>query len=298
MGKELTLQEIKNAHRRIVSGEITLREMAIEFNNMNKDSLRNQILKTVSNDEGKEFLDRLKYNQSNNSSIEVTAQIQANIKAYLKGKMTISEAAQNSNIDIETFRAKVFDAISKDSKLLEQYMKKGNNQRDYSTTNTKVIIINMLKNGLTQSDMARLTGIPARTISGWVNKLPEEDELRKIAKTVAYNTLQGIKITPVDLQIINSKLDTYLLENNINLDEIDTRTREEVRLEKLTAFLNHVYDLESQLNENGKKKYTRKQITEMLGKGNAAIRRAEKEIDVLKNIVAEQKKSANIKNKE
>ncbi len=299
MGKNLTLEEIKDAHRRIVSGELTLRKMAEEFNNMNKDELRKKILEVISDNERKVFLDRLKYNKDMNSSIETNAKIQANIKAYLNGKIAISDAAEECNIDIETFKGKVFKAISEESGLLEKYLQRGNNQRDYSTTNTKVIIINMLRNGLTQSGMAKKTGIPVRTISGWVNKLPEDDELRKMAKKAAYNVLHGIETTQYDIEITRRKLDRYIRENNIQLDEIDTRTKEEIKLEKLHAFLNHVYDLESQLDEKGKIKYTRKQITTILGKGSSAIRRAEKEVGVLEKIVAAQKQNNEIiKNKE
>ena len=46
-----------------------------------------------------------------------------------------------------------------------------------------------------------------------------------------------------------------------------------------------VMSLESKVDENGRKMYTRKQITKMLGRGNAAIRRAEREVESLKNIL-------------
>lgn len=297
MRENLTLEEIKDAHRRIVAGELSLSQMAAEFN-MNKDYLRKQIVSELSNNERAEFLNRLKYNRNMNSLIEINAKIQANIKEYLNGKKAISKAAQECNMDIETFRAKVFEAISKDSELLEKYLTKGNSQRDYSSTNTKVIIINMLKNGLTQTDMSKVTGIPARTISGWINKLPEDDELRKMAKDVAYDNIHRVKITQRDIEIRNKKIDKYIQDNNIKLDEIDTRTKEERKLEEVKAFLKEVYDLESQLDENGKKKYTRKQITEMLGKGNSAIRRAEREVIVLEKIVEAQKNPKTIKDKE
>ena len=283
---QISEERIEKHYLDIVTGKKTLTQAADE-EGISKDFLKKLITESIGNDESKKenFLKRLHFNKGNNSNKEIDEVIMTNIRLYLLGKITIQDASAICRLNEETFKNKVFEKISQSSVLLELYLRNGANKRDYSQLNTKLIIINMLKNDMSQSEMSRTLGIPGRTISGWVNKLPEEDELRKWAKEAAYRANCGVKLTQIELEYFNLKLDRYIEENDIKQQPIDTRSLEERELEKVEKFLEEVYRLESETNNAGKKKYTRKEIMKMLNVGNSAIRRAEIKRDNLKLII-------------
>lgn len=283
---QISEDRIEKHYLDIVTGKKTLTQAAGE-EGISKDFLKKLITESIGSDESKKenFLKRLHYNKGNNSNKEIDEVIMTNIRLYLLGKITIQDASAICGLNEETFKNKVFERLSQSSVLLELYLRNGANKRDYSQLNTKLIIINMLKNDMSQSEMSRQLGIPGRTISGWVNKLPEEDELRKWAKEAAYRANCGVKLSQTELEYFNLKLDRYIEENDIKQQPIDTRSLEERELEKVENFLEQVYGLESEINDSGKKKYTRKEIMKMLNVGNSAIRRAEIKRDNLKLII-------------
>ena len=208
------------------------------------------------------------------------------IRLFLSGKITIKDASRECNINEETFNRKVFNILSENPSLLEAYLRNGANKRDYSQVNTRLIIINMLRNDLSQSEIARQLEIPNRTICGWIEKLPEDDELKKLAKESTYRVKHAITLTEEQLELLNNRLDEYIEENNIVQQPLDTRSLEERELEKINKFLEKIYKLEAEETEQGKKKYTRKQIMDMLGVGYSAIRRAEIKREKLKLIIS------------
>ena len=190
----------------------------------------------------------------------------------------------------ETFKDKIFEAIENDSELLSLYLKNGDRPKDYSQVNTKLVIINMLKNDMSQTKMAHFLGMPVRTLSNWVNRLPEEDKLKRWAKESVYRTRRGIVLSDEAKEQLIIKLEQYIEENDIRSIPLDTRSIEERELEKVLDFLKTVYELERQTDEKGRKKYTRKEISKLLKVGNSAIRRAEIKRDKLELIVREKNK--------
>ena len=275
MAKELTNQQIEDYYNQILERKITLKKAA-KKEGISSDYLKKLINEHLNSEDEKEsFQQRLYNNKYKNTYINETPNLIYNIKEYLINKKTIKEASKDCNMNEETFKSKVFEELEKNSELLKKYISNGNNKNDYSQVNTKLIIINMLKNDMSQSEMANSLGMPIRTLSGWVNKLPEDDNLKKWAKDSVYRTMRGLKLSEEAREQLKKQLDDYIEENGIRSTQIDTRSIDERELEKTIEFLKKVYELENQLDEKGKKKYTRKRITEMLHVGNAAIRRAE-----------------------
>ena len=290
VGTQINRKRIRDYYYKIDSGELTLTQAAEELG-ISRDYLKKLITEQIGSDDRKreEFLARLHQNKTQNASIEINDTIMDNIRLFISGKITIQEASRICNIHEETFSRKVYEALSQNPALLEIYLRNGANKRDYSQVNTRLVIINMLRNNMNQSEMSRELGIPTRTISGWVNKLPEDDELRVWAKLSADRALQGGKLSEIEMAELIKKLDRYVEEHNIHEEPLDTRSIEERELAKTQEFLDKVYRLEEEKDENGKKKYTRKQIMDMLGVGYSAIRRAEIKRDNLILIIENRK---------
>jgi len=288
---ELNKEKLEQYYNDIVSGKITLTEAAGK-EGISNDYLKKLITEQIQDDESRKenFRERLYYNKYTNSAKDINEVIMTNIRLYLLGKITIQDASAACDLNEETFKNKMFDRLSQSSVLLELYLRNGANKRDYSQLNTRLIIINMLKNDMTQSEMSRQLQIPSRTISSWIEKLPQDDELRKWAKDAAYRAWNKIQLSQQELEILNKELDRYIEENQIRQQPIDTRSLEERELEKVENFLEQVYKLEAEIDDNGKKKYTRKQIMSMLVVGSSAIRRAEIKRDKLKLIIEGKKK--------
>lgn len=283
---EIEEEKLKDYYHKITSGKITLKQAA-EQEGINKDVLRKLITRQIGDNENKkkDFFERLHQNKGINTFVELDDNIMSYIRLFLSGNITIKDASKECSINEETFNRKVFSVLSENPALLEIYLRNGANKRDYSQINTKLIIINMLKNDLSQTEMALQLGIPIRTLSGWVNKLPEDDELKKLAKESTYRVKHAITLTEEQLEILNNKLDEYIQKNNIVQQPLDNRSIEERELEKVEKFLEKVYKLESEQTDNGRKKYTRKQIMDILGVGYSAIRRAEIKRDKLKLMI-------------
>lgn len=283
---EIDSEKISQYYNNIMSGKITLTDAANQ-EGISREYLRKLITQYLENDKDKRetFLKRLHYNKTQNTAKEIDDVIMKNIKLFILGKINIQDASKECGIEEETFKNKVFEILEQDSALLELYLRNGANKRDYSQVNTRLIIINMLRNDMTQTEISRNLEIPTRTISGWVNKLPEDDELKAWAKEAAVRARHAIKLSPSQLKDLNIELDRYVEENNITQAELDTRSLEERQLEKIEEFLSEVYKLEEETDDNGKKIYTRKDIMRKLGVGMSAIRRAEIKRDNLRLII-------------
>lgn len=290
MAKKLTDDQIQKYYEDITRGKIGLNEAA-DNEGISDTYLKKLITEYLNSEKDKKsFQQKLYSNKYYNTYIKITSKILENVKAVLLGEKTIRDASKECNMNEETFKDKIFEAIENDSELLSLYLKNGDRPKDYSQVNTKLVIINMLKNDMSQTKMAHFLGMPVRTLSNWVNRLPEEDKLKRWAKESVYRTRRGIVLSEEAKEELNRKLDEYIEENNIKSFPIDTRSIEERELEKVLEFLKTVYELEGQTDEKGRKKYTRKGISKLLKVGNSAIRRAEIKRDKLELIVREKNK--------
>lgn len=290
MAKKLTDDQIQKYYEDITRGKIGLNEAA-DNEGISDTYLKKLITEYLNSEKDKKsFQQKLYSNKYYNTYIKITSKILENVKAVLLGEKTIRDASKECNMNEETFKDKIFEAIENDSELLSLYLKNGDRSKDYSQVNTKLVIINMLKNDMSQTEMAHFLGMSVRTLSNWVNRLPEEDKLKRWAKESVYRTRRGIVLSEEAKEELNRKLDEYIEENNIKSFPIDTRSIEERELEKVLEFLKTVYELERQTDEKGRKKYTRKGISKLLKVGNSAIRRAEIKRDKLELIVREKNK--------
>lgn len=124
------------------------------------------------------------------------------VKNLLEGKIkTLNEAKElyvktGEDIDSQTFKEKIVDYInsSADDELKREYIEyEARRHPDYSHINFKALIIEMIKDEASQTEMAARYGIPPRTISRELAKLENDEEYKTIyatAKELARRKMQ------------------------------------------------------------------------------------------------------------
>ena len=234
-----TLEEIK---QKILSGELTLRRAARELD-MDKEKLKRLIEEQAeTKDEVEEFRNRIKYNKSSSNTIEIDETIQNAIIEILKGKRTAKEVSEMYHLDRETIRRKINTLIQLDKSLLKDYINYLNkSERDYGNINFKGLIVFMLKNNMSQSEMASEYDIPARTISREVEKLGkskdiEDQKLYNIAKIYADRKMKRIEITIYERELYT----TILEESFATIPIIREQSQLDIEISKLEDFMEQV----------------------------------------------------------
>lgn len=213
----MDVKELEEIINKIINGEMSLRK-AEEITGIGRESLKNmcmQYLKTHP-DKSDKFLAALKKNKKNSTGIVISKEVIKGISQRLCDReITIKEAAATINIDEETLKEKIFQFLNDPENvgLAKRYITyQATIHPDYSHINFKALIVQMMKDDVTQTQIAAEYGIPARTISREIEKLKNETEyelLYKICKEYSYRKMQKKPFSQFELLLLHKVIDEY-----------------------------------------------------------------------------------------
>lgn len=207
------------------------------------------------------------------------------VKNLLEGKIkTLNEAKElyvktGEDIDSQTFKEKIVDYInsSADDELKREYIEyEARRHPDYSHINFKALIIEMISEEASQTDMATKYGIPPRTISRELAKLENDEEYKpiyEIAKELSKRKMQ--KANAKYITSLFEPLERILIQTTLeNYDEGEVivsnpKTEAEKKYEKAKSLLEQVEQLHAP---------TIKEAAGELGVSISTIRRAGKTV--------------------
>ena len=216
------------------------------------------------------------------------------VKNLLEGKIkTLNEAKElyvktGEDIDSQTFKEKIVDYInsSADDELKREYIKyEARRHTDYSHINFKALIIEMIKDEASQTEMAARYGIPARTISRELAKLENDEEYKTIyvtAKELARRKMQkGQKedslYQPLERILIQDMLENYD-EGEVIISK--PKTEAEKKYEEAKSLVEQVDALGT----------TQKNAAKELGVSISTIKRAYKTIKAYEKLTGKEEK--------
>jgi hypothetical protein len=187
----------------------------------------------------------------------------------LDGKLGIVDASIRLGIHKQTLHEKLIEYIntSNDIELKRKYIKYEEKRNpDYSFINFKALFIQMVKDDVGQSEMAREYCIPARTISRELDKIKEEEGyevLYEMTKEVSKRKMCRQKFSTYERVLMCANIENYdegpvIINNSIS--------KEYKRAKEL-------------LEKVSKMQGTKEEIARKLGIGVSTIRRAKKRID-------------------
>lgn len=216
------------------------------------------------------------------------------VKNLLEGKIkTLNEAKElyvktGEDIDSQTFKEKIVDYInsSADDELKREYIEyEARRHPDYSHINFKALIIEMIKDEASQTEMAARYGIPPRTISRELAKLENDEEYKTIyatAKELARRKMQkGQKedslYQPLERILIQDMLENYD-EGEVIIS--NPKTEAQKKYEKAKSLVEQVDALGT----------TQKNAAKELGVSISTIKRAYKTIEAYEKLTGKEEK--------
>lgn len=190
----------------------------------------------------------------------------------LDGKLGIVDASIRLGVHKQTFHEKLIEYIntSNDMELKRKYIKYEEERNpDYSFINFKALFIQMIKDDIGQSEIAREYGIPARTVSRELEKIKKEEEyevLYEMTKELSKRKMYRQDFSSYERLLMCASIENYdegpvIINNSISKEEREYKRAKEL-LEKVS-----------------KMQGTKEEIAKKLGIGVSTIRRAKKRID-------------------
>ncbi len=223
-----------------------------------------------------EAFDRIVDSRKASATIDVEQkEFEEMVEKVLFDNMTQKDASEILAMDPETFRTKMIQLINKNQRYRFFYTKKESKRRpDYSFINFKSLLLDMLRNGKSQSDIGAEYGIPARRISREIENLSEEDAfLKKACKMQAqipWRRLKEYELKSIEEFIISTAVDIYADYNEpIIID--NPKSHQDQELEKIEKILEVANSVEG----------TNKQKADAAGISISTLRRVKIRHDML-----------------
>ena len=139
---------------------------------------------------------------------------------------------------------------------------------DYSFINFKALTIEMIQKDLTQTEIAKQYGIPARTVSREIEKLKKDETylpLYKIAKEHSNRMMKRKRFEPFESYLAEEIISSYNEKEVI----VDTISKRESKYNKLKEMLKKAEKVDG----------TQAQKAKVLGVSVSTLRRIEKQIE-------------------
>lgn len=189
-----------------------------------------------------EVFDQIVDSRKASATVEIEdKELEDIVRNILFKGMTQKEACEKLGLDSETFRVRMMQVINKNHNYRTIYTQKESKRRpDYSFINFKSLLLDMLRNGKTQSEIGLEYGIPARRISREVENLSKEDALlKKVCKMqagISWKRLKDNKLEPDERLLIDIAIDAYSeYREPIIVD--NPKSQQDIELEKLQEIL-------------------------------------------------------------
>lgn len=182
-------------------------------------------------------------NKKNSTTVNIPKEeLEKQTLKVIQGKALLEEAAKECGVYIQTFREKMLEYIngSNDDELKRKYVEyQSRINPDYSFINFKALFIEMLKLDMSQSEIAKEYGIPARTVSRELEKLKASEEFEEIYKMAKESAERKVTRKPfteyerilMDLILNKYKEGPVIISDAISKEEREYKTAKEL-LEK------------------------------------------------------------------
>lgn len=241
----------------IING-MSLRE-AGRIYQIDRDTLKSKCMEYfMSNPERlHEFQEALKNNKKTINRIEISDQTLKEIcESICDRKDTLRNIASNLSIDEGTLREKINEFLckSENKELLKRYMQYQNSiHPDYSHINFKALAVEMLRSGLSQSQLAAEYEIPIRTMSREMEKLKDEEKYQKLyyaCKGYADKKMKKQKLTQFEKILIEMILMEYDDEGPILVE--NGKSKKQIQYEKAKQNIEAASKIEGTEQEKAK----------------------------------------------
>lgn len=185
----------------------------------------------------------------------------------IEGKILMRDAAAECGLFIQTFREKMEGYINSSNNvdLQKKYIEyRSKREGDYSWINFKALLIKMIKNNSSQTQLAETYGIPARTVSRELAKLKDDEkyeDLYEIAKKFSKKNFEHELISDDEVKEADKILKKYHEGSIIISNSISKEEKEYLKDKKL-------------LEDAEKIPGTQKEKATKLGVGVSTLRRA------------------------
>lgn len=268
-------ENLEEVLEQIMNREVSVRK-ACEMYGYKRDFIRSQLIKKYSRNEKmlQKIVEVMAENKKNSTTLYIDEeQLKEVFEAYLEGNILGKEACEKLGIkDKETLRNKFAEFIqnSDDENLIQKYMEYAQKRNiDYSTINFRILAIDMMRGGYSQTDMAKMSeGIHPRTISREFEKLKNDEDqtLYKLVKVYSDMQMRHYKMNEYEFMLQEMVLAKYEKEHK-ELLQNPQKSKTQIREEQIN-------DICVQIKEFEEQGFSQKQIAEKLGMSVSGIRRA------------------------
>lgn len=201
-----------------------------------------------------EFQRALSNHKKNSTQVEVSDKELANICEKVCGRRdTVRNIANDMQIDERTLREKMLEFLNREenAELLKRYIEyQATIHPDYSHINFKAVVITMMREDVSQSQIASELGIPARTISREIEKLKESDkELYEICKEYSYRKMQRREFSKFERMLMESVLMLYAEETIL---KANAKPKRQIQYEKAKENVRKADEIEGTTEEKAR----------------------------------------------
>lgn len=265
--------------KQILSGKTSLRKLSSQIG-IDRDVLKDKIIKECSDEELERLRIILKDNKDNSGTIDLEGNVKEAVIRILKGEISIKQASKDYNIDRETLMRKTEELANASPEYIKYYIQYKSKRGDYSGINFRRLIIEMIENGISQTAIAKEYGIPVRTMSRELQKLEKSDDKRDIklfnlAKIYAEKMIRHEELSDYEQRLYGSIIEE--LKQDTKFTAINIESNEEKRNKELQDFKLKVQELRA-------KGMTNVQIANELGVGVSTVRRRMLEVTSKQNL--------------
>ena len=222
--------------------------------------------------ERKQLEQILSFNKANSATKIINEEeLRKNIENILNGKLTLNQVSNSMKLHKQTLNEKIIEYVNKSGapeskQKFVEYQKRIH--PDYSFINFKALTIEMIQKDLTQTEIAKQYGIPARTVSREIEKLKKDETylpLYKIAKEHSNRMMKRKRFEPFESYLAEEIISSYNEKEVI----VDTISKRESKYNKLKEMLKKVEKVDG----------TQAQKAKLLGVSVSTLRRIEKQIE-------------------
>lgn len=157
----------------------------------------------------------------------------------VNGEKGLMDLATKLGVHYQTLKEKIIEFVnnSGDEEIKRRYVEyKQKSNPDYSFINFKALVIEMIQEDISQSEIARRYGIPPRTVSRELEKLKDDkhyEPLYKIGKEHSERKMKRKSFTSLEKYLIDNTLSGFDEGDVIIDDSIPKAKQEYLRQKKI-----------------------------------------------------------------
>ena len=160
-----------------------------------------------------EFEERLAHNKEL-SRVEIGKEdVRSAFFQLVNGEKGLMDLASELGVHYQTLRERLIEFVnnSQDEEIKRRYVEyKQTANPDYSFINFKALIIEMIREDMSQSEIARVYGIPPRTVSRELDKLKDDEYYESLYRIGKEHSERKMKRKPF------TNLESYLIDNTLS----------------------------------------------------------------------------------